>query len=191
LKPDVDVTEEKLIEALSEATVGHSLLEKLILSIIDAHPVKDGRTRQNRLNDAMHALRGNYHGRGKRTVDDGQILRWMAVQHARKQGTLGVLKMSPFMFGEDEPTVKHDTVFALSTAAVKRFKFGGTASYRKSIARRLASKFEKEKELLMMEVKFASITPHQIEHQILLEIVRKLRLCDVPCVLPISPKAFF
>lgn len=187
----VNATEEDMIEALGEPTVGHTLLEKLVLLIIDAHQDKDGRTRQNRLSDAMFALRGDYHARGQKVVDDRRPLLWMAVQRCRKLVCLGSLKIGPFLFGEDEPTVEHETIFSLAMAAVAQFNLAHVMSDKRSVARRLARKFEADSERLMNEAMYLSATPHHIEHQFLLDIVRKLHLCDVKCELPREPKAFF
>ena len=53
-----NVTTDELMEALSAPTVGLSFLEKVLLALIDAHPVDDGRTRDERLRQAMFAVQG-------------------------------------------------------------------------------------------------------------------------------------
>ena len=83
-----NVTIDELKEALSAPTVGLYFLEKVMLALIDAHPVDDGRTRDERLRAAMHAVQGDYYRHGKKGTDDRLLLHWMADQCARREGRL-------------------------------------------------------------------------------------------------------
>ena len=186
-----DDTERDLVEALAEGTIGYTLLEKLALSIIDAHKVKDGRSRQNRLNDAMYALLGEYHGRGSKIIDDEKVLTWMATQYKYEQSHLPAIKIGPFLFGESEPRVQHDSIFSLATAAVTRFQLGDTMVDKKSVARRLTKKFRKDKDQRRESIMYASSTPHLIEYQMLSVFAHNLWLCGIPCEIPKEPMAFF
>ena len=205
-------------DPLDEPTVGHTILEKLALAIIDAHPTNAkyyGNQRQKRMRDAIVALTGRHHSHGSKEVDDRHALHWMAIQLSSSK--IGSRLPASSIFGEEDPTYKFENVTSLAREAVRRFGLASHAGGVKAATERLYKKLKGDetlrKEVLERreqlwelgkdetppktekewcdEVRFASVAPHLIEHQMLKDMAEKLRRCGIKCAVPAKVKAFY
>lgn len=120
---------------------GRTYLEKLLLSIIDAHPLGQD-TPETRLKAAVRALTGeNSKAEAVKQDTDLPALRHMAVEHHRDKGNRFLLYMrhrkdeTPF----DLPKVRSD--LTLAKEATSKFFDHANEQVRKSIYDRLREKF--------------------------------------------------
>lgn len=185
-----NVTTDELMVAQSAPSVGLSFLEKVLLALIDAHPVDDGRTRDERLRQAMFAVQGSYYRHGKKNKDDRLLLHWMASQVAAKEGRLPHIKLGPALLGEADAPVKFETMTELARAALARFDAFDPMSSERAQTQRLMDKFEEDKEQLIATVQLADSQPHVIEHELLLKVQEQFRLTDIAFKVPLKPSAF-
>ncbi len=189
-----EVPDGELLDALSEGTVGLSFLEKVILCLIDGHPLDGGEAKQERgqrLKQVMYAIDKDYHGHNKKGADDRRLLLWMTLQWCRQSGRppwqlpSAPLGGSVFHYGN----VEFESLTDLARKALQFFAvdLGGTEE---SQIRRLTGKFRKELNKNIRDLQNSSSNPHIIEHQMLLRMQDMFRKAGVPFQAPPEPSAF-
>lgn len=179
-----------LKEALQEPTIGLSFLEKLALCIIDAHPIEDGRTRDDRLRNAMFALRGEYYRHGVKTADDRLLLHWMAAQDYQSKTGIRILKIGPAVAGETDAPRKYESLTELARAALDRFDAWSNTSTERAQTQRLIEKYRANSENLQMAAIAADGQVHVLEHDLLKQIAALLDLTGTPFKVPATPTPF-
>ncbi|MGR3610130.1 MAG: hypothetical protein ACU0BN_14960 [Sulfitobacter sp.] len=120
---------------------GRTFLEKLLLSIIDAHPVGQD-TPERRLSVAVRALTGeNSKAETVKQDADLRALRHMAIEHHRDKGNRFLLYMKhrKDISPPELPKVRSDLV--LAKEATDKFFVPSNEQARKSIYDRLREKF--------------------------------------------------
>ena len=120
---------------------GRTYLEKLLLSIIEAHPFGQD-TAETRLNVAVRALTGE-NSKAETVKQDGDLpaLRYMASEHHRDKGNRFLLYMKhrKDKTPQELPKVRSDLV--LAKEATDKFFDPSNEQARKSIYDRLREKF--------------------------------------------------
>ena len=177
---------------MSEGTVGMSFLEKLVLAIIDAHPLKDkndSRSRDLRLREAMNALAPPYYRVETNYKDDRQILLWMAAQEIAIKKEYMIMRGAKSPFIEAVEPINFKNIRDLAGIAIDHFQISGIS--RKHIKDRLAKKYTELSDKLKEEILNASAIPHVVEHNLLLKIAEIAKQADLDMKLPVRPKAFF
>ena len=185
-----DYSRDKLEWMLSEPTNGRSFLEKLLIALIDAHPVEDGRSREDRIKAAMLAIRGEHHSLGQKLIDDHQLLLWMAEQYYRDQCAIPTSIDKRPKVGDFHPDSEHPNPTALARAALVQFDAWETSVSKRAQTQRLIDKFRKKLKLLIAEYHLAAPDPHYAEHYILERTADDFELVGVPFALPEDPTPF-
>lgn len=129
-------------EGYSHSTMfGRTFLEKLLLEIIDAHPVGHD-TPETRLNIAARALTGeNSKAETVAQNDDLPALRYMAQEHHRDKGNRFLLYMKHHKENTPPKLPRKRTDLALAKEAADKFFNSPNEQVRKSNYDRLREKF--------------------------------------------------
>lgn len=169
-------------ECMHNSILANRSLQKILLSIIDAHP-EAGRNRIKRLNQAMEVLVGKtvYDSDKRNSDNDKQALLWMASQCQALKG-LSAIDIAQGKESLDSP---HDpTPTTLAREAYKQF--GNKMHSEYSAVRWLADTFQRNKTKLILEAYFAELEIHSLEYEynILSEVKELFDRLNIPFATP-------
>ncbi|WP_090649704.1 hypothetical protein [Asticcacaulis taihuensis] len=181
-------------DPLKGISFGPTLLERLVLSLIDAHPSDDGAQRGTRLKTAIQAITGRELSDAplpRRAGDNGpdkekeeQVLLWMADQalqyKAKKKKTISVNKLSELAANKFYYSVDKNNLY--SKKEHLRHKYNGKDVINK--AKKLNEILPDMPNTLKYRISQHDYLRESIENQILIRILLELRQAAVPVSLP-------
>jgi hypothetical protein len=165
----------------TDALVGRSFVDQLLLALIDAHsppasesspasPEARRREREARLARAKAELFGDDSAPGTKEIDDEGALLWMAREHDRDL-TIAEMAMAPDLYPNAPPVRKPRSVRQLAREAAVRTSGNSDAA----IEDRLRTKFAEQQERLPAIARYHDFIPESLERHDLVAVLEILR----------------